>query len=55
MDSMNVRFLFYGLTVAWLIVAVYVVWLGLANRKLLGELERLKKLLETRSHSNETP
>jgi CcmD family protein len=38
--------MFYGLTAAWLIVVVYVVFLALRERKLYRELERVRKMVE---------
>lgn len=46
MNSQNSTFLFYGFTVAWLIVIVYVISIALREKKLRQELERVKRMVE---------
>jgi hypothetical protein len=44
------KFLFYGFLAAWLLVCMYVVAVSLRERKLRGELDRVKRLFEDREH-----
>ncbi len=44
----NFQYLFYGFLAAWLIVALYVVLLGMRERKLNRELERVRRMVEPR-------
>jgi CcmD family protein len=44
----NYTFMFYGFTVAWLVVIIYVISIALRERKLRDELERVKKMVEER-------
>jgi hypothetical protein len=46
MDERNITFMFYGLAVAWGILAVYAVLLGLREQDLKKQLETLKKMVE---------
>ena len=48
MDSANFQYLFYGLTVAWLILFGYVAALSLREGKLRKEVDNLKRLLDER-------
>ena len=45
----NFEFMFYGFTAAWLIVIIYVIWIALRERRLRDELDRVKRMVETRS------
>jgi CcmD family protein len=40
------KFLFYGFSAAWLLICLYVVAISLRERKLRGELDRVKRLIE---------
>lgn len=42
----NFEYLFYGFLAAWLIVAIYVVLLGMRERKLDRELDRVRRMVE---------
>ncbi len=42
----NFEYLFYGLLAAWLIVALYVLLLGLRENKLRRELDRVRQMVE---------
>ena len=42
----NFEYLCYGLMVAWLIVAFYVMLLGLREGKLRKELDRVRQMVE---------
>ncbi len=42
------KFLFYGFLAAWLLVCLYVVAISLRERRLRGELDRVKRLIENR-------
>jgi hypothetical protein len=44
------KFLFYGFLAAWLLVCLYVVAVSLRERRLRGELDRVKRLVEDREH-----
>src|SRR5438552_751027 len=44
------KFLFYGFLAAWLLVCLYVVAVSLRERRLRGELDRVKRLVENREH-----
>lgn len=46
MDSREFQFVFYGILVVWLVVAAYVVSLGLRERKLKQELDRVRRMVE---------
>jgi len=48
MDTRNLTFLFYGFLAAWLIVLLYVVSIAARERKLRQELDRVKRLVETK-------
>jgi CcmD family protein len=45
-DARNFEFMFYGFTVAWLIVFAYVLTLVGRARRIRGELKRLGEILE---------
>ena len=42
----NFKFMFYGFTVAWLIVIIYVISIALRERRLRQELDRVKRMVE---------
>ena len=46
MSSQNSTFMFYGFTVAWLIIIVYVISIALREKKLRQELDRVKRMVE---------
>jgi CcmD family protein len=46
MDERNITFMFYGLAVAWGLLAVYAVLLGLRERDLNKQLDTLKRMIE---------
>ncbi|HTC31853.1 MAG TPA: CcmD family protein [Bryobacteraceae bacterium] len=46
MSPQNYNFMFYGFSVAWLIVIVYVVSIALREKKLRQELDRVKRMVE---------
>jgi CcmD family protein len=45
----NFEYLFYGFLAAWMIVALYVLLLGLRESKLRRELDRVRQMVEPRS------
>ena len=47
MDERNFTYMFYGFTVAWLIVLAYVLMLVSRERKLRQEIARLRQMIET--------
>jgi hypothetical protein len=44
------KFLFFGFLAAWFLVCLYVVAVSLRERRLRGELDRVKRLVEDREH-----
>ena len=46
MDERNITFMFYGLAVAWGLLAVYAVLLGLREKNLTKQLDTLKRMVE---------
>ena len=46
MNPQNYNFMFYGFTVAWLIVIGYVISIAVREKKLRHELDRVKKMIE---------
>ena len=45
MDQRNFTYMFYGLAVAWIIPALYLVTLMLREKRLHNELERVKRMI----------
>lgn len=48
MDQRNFTFMFYGFAAAWAILALYVLTLVARERRLTGQVETLKRMLEDR-------
>jgi CcmD family protein len=48
MDLINLRFLFYGYTAAWLIVIAFILMLVRRGSRIEREITRLRALLEHR-------
>jgi CcmD family protein len=48
MSPENYTFMFYGFTVAWLVILLYVVSIALREKRLRKELDRVKRMLEER-------
>jgi len=46
MDERNITFMFYGLAVAWGLLAAYAVLLGLRERDLKKQLDTLQRMVE---------
>jgi CcmD family protein len=46
MSPQNYTFMFFGFTVAWLIIIVYVISIALREKKLRQELDRVKRMVE---------
>ena len=46
MSPQNYTFMFYGFTVAWLIIIVYVISIAVREKKLREELDRVKRMGE---------
>lgn len=46
MDERNITYMFYGLAVAWGLLALYAVLLGLRERGLNKQLETLRRMVE---------
>ena len=45
MPAENYTFMFYGFTVAWLVIVIYVISIALREKKLREELERVKRMV----------
>ena len=48
MEPREFQFVFAGFVVAWLIVMIYALSLGLRERRLRKELDRVRKMVEKR-------
>jgi len=48
MSSENAKFMFYGFTVAWLVILIYVISIALREKKLREELDRVKRMVDER-------
>ena len=48
MNPQNYTFMFYGFTVAWLVIVLYVISIALREKKLREELDRVKRMVEER-------
>jgi len=48
MGPREFQFVFAGFVVAWLIVMIYALTLGLRERRLRKELDRVRKMVEKR-------
>jgi hypothetical protein len=46
MDARNFTYMVYGFTVAWGIIAIYVMLIAARERKLREELDRVKRMVE---------
>jgi CcmD family protein len=46
MDPRNFQYLFYGFSAAWVIIVLYALTLLVRERKITGEIARLKNMLE---------
>ena len=49
MDNRNFQFMFYGFFAGWAIIGFYIVLLGLRERKLRRELDRVRQMVEPRA------
>src|ERR1700685_2669443 len=52
MSPQNFNFMFYGFTVAWLIIIGYVISIALREKKLRQELDRVKRMVEENEQAN---
>jgi CcmD family protein len=48
MDPREFQYVFAGFLVAWLILVIYAISLGLRERRLRSELDRVRKMVEKR-------
>jgi CcmD family protein len=46
MSPQNFNFMFYGFTVAWLIIIGYVISIAMREKNLRQELDRVKRMVE---------
>jgi CcmD family protein len=46
MDARNFQFMFYGFSVAWSIIALYVITIAAREGRLRKELDRVKRMVE---------
>jgi CcmD family protein len=51
MDERNFTYMFYGFTVAWVVIVIYVLTMVLREKKLASELERVKHMIADREKS----
>ena len=51
MSPLEFQFVFGGFVTAWLIVVIYAVSLGLRERRLRKELDRVREMVEKRNAS----
>jgi CcmD family protein len=42
----NFRFMFYGFSVVWMVLAIYAVYLFLCGRKISSQIETLKRMAQ---------
>ncbi len=47
MDPHLTKYMYYGLTAAWLIPVIYLITLVARERKIRGEIDRLKRMVES--------
>lgn len=52
LSPQNFTFMFYGFTVAWLIIIGYVISIALREKKLRQELDRVKRMVEENEQAN---
>jgi CcmD family protein len=48
MDERNFQYMFYGLSAAWSLVALYAVYLYTRSRKIRSEIDNLRKMVEAK-------
>jgi CcmD family protein len=53
MSPQNFTFMFYGFTVAWLIIIGYVISIALREKTLRQELDRVKRMVEQGEQSRQ--
>jgi CcmD family protein len=46
MDARNFTYMFYGFAAAWIVLVIYVITLISREKKLRGEMERLRRMIE---------
>ena len=46
MDTRNFTYMFYGFSVAWLVIMLYVISIAVRERRLRQELDRVKRMIE---------
>ena len=46
MTPQNFTFMFYGFTIAWLIIIIYVISIALREKRLREELDRVKRMMQ---------
>ena len=46
MDARNFTYMFYGFSVAWLVIMLYVISIAVRERRLRQELDRVKRMIE---------
>ena len=51
MDARNFQYLVYGLTAAWLILMLYVLWLARREGSIRQEMARLREMLAGKEQS----
>ena len=46
MDARNFTYRFYGFSVAWLVIMLYVISIAVREQRLRQELDRVKRMIE---------
>ena len=46
MDTRNFTYMFYGFSVAWLVIMLYVISIAVRERRLRQELDRVKRMID---------
>ena len=50
MDPRNFQYMFYGFSVAWLLIVVFAFSMLLRERKIKAEIDRLKSMMAEKEH-----
>ena len=46
MDARNFTYMFYGFSVAWLVIMLYVISIAVREQRLRQELDRVKRMID---------
>ena len=50
MDPRNFQYMFYGFSVAWLLIVVFAFSMLVRERKIKAEIDRLKSMMAEKEH-----